>query len=123
MKASALAQEFQKNVEINGQQVECKSACKYLVVWIDTKFREQIECVVKTQYILWTNISFMCDMSIEIIAVLLFYNSFAISLIMYGIREFGSATNTKLGGIEKRNDEILMQYFAIIKEIHWVKFQ
>ena len=84
-----------KKVEINGKQVEYKNAYKYQGVYIDKnlKFREHIDYVVKKLIIL-------CGLIYRVRHLypknwsLLFYNSFAKPIFMYGKLVYGSAAKT-----------------------------
>ena len=101
-----------EKVEIDGQQVEYKNACKYLGVYIDKnlKFRDHIDYVVK-------KLNIFCGLIYRVRhlypknCLLLFYNSFAKSIIMYGILVYGSAAKTNLVKIEKAQRRILRAIF------------
>ena len=101
-----------ENVEINGQRVEYKNACKYLGVYIDKnlKFREHIDYVVKKLKIICALIYRVRHLYPKS-CLLLFYNSFAKSIIMYGILVYGSAAKTNLEKIEKAQRRILRAIF------------
>ena len=100
-------------VEVNGQQVEYKNACKYLGVHIDKnlKFREHIDYVVKLNIFcgLIYRVRHLCAK----ICLLLFYNSFAKSIIMYGILVYGSSAKTNLVKNEKAQQRILRVIFLM----------
>ena len=91
-----------EKVEIDGQQVDCKNSCKYLGVYIDKKlkFRDHIDYVVQ-------KLNIFCGLIHRVrhlypkCCLLFFYNSFAKSIIMYGILVYGSAAKTNLIKIEK----------------------
>ena len=84
--------------------------CKYLGLYIDKnlEFREHNDYVVKHS-IFYVEYSIVFVISIQTVVYSLFYNSFAKSIIVYGIH--GSAAKTNLAKIEKAERPILRAIF------------
>ena len=86
--------------------------CKYLGLYIDKnlEFREHNDYVVKHS-IFYVEYSIVFVISIQKVVYSLFYNSFAKSIIVYGILLHGSAAKTNLAKIEKAERPILRAIF------------
>ena len=112
MRDNCFAMGKPEKVEINGQPVEYNNACKCLGVYIDKKlkFREHIDYVAK-------KVNIFCGLIYRVRHLyperflLLFHNSFAKSIILYGILVYCSAAKTNLVKIEKAQRRILRAIF------------
>ena len=84
-----------KKITILNEELCYKSSCKYLGLHLDgsLKFREYIHYVVKKLNIFCGLIYRVRDLY-PIKCLLMFYDSFARSIITYGILVYGSAAKT-----------------------------
>ena len=100
------------NLRILSKELEYKNSCKYLSVHIDKnlRFREHIDHVVK-------KLNKVCGLIYRVRhlyprkCLLMFYNSFAKSIITYGLLVYGTAYKTNMTKIEAVQKRILRAIF------------
>ena len=101
-----------EKITILNEELCYKSSCKYLGLHLDgsLKFREHINYVVK-------KLNKFCGLIYRVRdlyprkCLLMFYNSFARSIISYGILVYGSAAKTNLKKIENAQRRIIRAIF------------
>ena len=108
------------NLRILSKELEYKNSCKYLGVHIDKnlRFREHIDHVVK-------KLNKFCGLIYRVRhmyprkCLLMFYNSFAKSIITYGILLYGTAYKSNMTKIEAVQRRILRAFFFKKNSIPW----
>ena len=108
------------NLRILSKELEYKNSCKYLGVHIDKnlRFREHIDHVVK-------KLNKFCGLIYRVRhlypskCLLMFYNSFAKSIITYELLLYGTAYKTNMTKIEAVQRRIIRAIFSRKNSIPW----
>ena len=100
------------DLTLNNEKLPKRNSCKYLGVYLDKKllFHDHIEHIVK-KLNKFSGMIYKVRDIYPIKCLLLFYNSFAKSIIFYGILTYGSAAKSNLYKIEKAQRRILRAIF------------
>ena len=101
------------NLRILSKELEYKHSCKYLGVQLDEnlRFREHIDHVVK-KLNKFCGLIYMGRHLYPRKCLLMFYNSFAKSIITYGLLLYGTAYKTNMTKIEAVQRRILHAIFS-----------
>ena len=100
------------DLTLNNEKLPKRNSCKYLGVHLDKKlrFHDHIEHIV-TKLNKFSGMIYKVRDIYPIKCLLMFYNSFAKSIISYGILTYGSAAKSNLYNIEKAQRRILRAIF------------